>query len=476
MKACRLADHRLFQVDGRCFLFLPGQNAIFEVEENIRSLIDTYSHSRNRLNADIRQQEEKLPAEPLRSLIGLRVVVPEDTDPVPRWNPSENVPIQTLVLHITHSCNLGCVYCYHGTREKVSGKKAVMDLETAFHGIDLLMDRSGDLDTVTLVLFGGEPLLRFEDMKSITAYARRKASERNKTVRLALTTNGVLLTEEIVRFLRDEQVSVTVSIDGPPDVHDRYRPFPDGKPSLKAVSRGVERLIRNRGQMPVAARVTVAHSPAHVTRTLDYLLEMGFSEVGFSPVTTHEVGFQLQDEAMNELLAHFRQISERFLATARSGNLLGFTNLIDLLVNLHEGKVKTHPCGAGLGMFSVGVDGQLYLCQRLTGSDQFSMGNVFDGLDSDRVIPFRKRGSIENRAGCHSCPARSVCAGGCYHEALIRQGSLTTPNRHYCRWIRKWLDIGLDTYARLCLENSDYLDKLSLLRGHAPYQAKAFMH
>ena len=476
MKACRIADHRMIEVDGRCFLFLPAQNAIFEVEEGIRSLIDIYSRSRNRLNADVLQLKEYPPAEPLRSLIGLRVVVPEENDPVPPWSPSAEIPMQTLVLHLTDSCNLDCVYCYHGAKEDFSGKCAVMDHKTAVRGVDLLMEKSGDQDAVTLVLFGGEPLLCFREIKKIAAYARKKASEYHKKLRLALTTNGVLLTEEIVQFIRDEEISVTVSIDGPADIQDRYRPFPGGKPSFTAVSGGVERLIRNRGQQPIAARVTVARSPAHVTSTLDYLLEMGFSEVGFSPVTTLEAGYQLDEEAMNGLLGQFQQLSERFLTAAQYGDLLGFTNLIDLLVNLHEGQVKTHPCGAGLGMFSVGVDGRLYLCQRLTGSGRFAMGNVYDGIDNNRVIPFREKSSLENRTGCHPCPARSICAGGCYHEALIRQGSLTTPNRHYCRWIRKWLDIGLYTYARLCLENIDYLDKLSLLRGHAPFQPKAFMH
>ncbi|MCP4693232.1 MAG: SPASM domain-containing protein, partial [Desulfobacterales bacterium] len=200
---------------------------------------------------------------------------------------------------------------------------------------------------------------------------------------------------------------------------------------------------------------------------LDHLLDMGFSEAGFAPVTTRDPAFQLDPGKMDRLLGEFTALSDRFLAAALEDRFFGFTNLIDLLVVLHEGEVKTHPRGAGLGLFSADADGGLYLCQRLTGHGASRMGDLFAGLDEEKIKQFRESAGISARDGCGRCWARTICAGGCYHEALVRQGDLLKPNLHYCDWIMRWIETGLNVYGRLITDRPEYLDKLSALRGHA---------
>ena len=139
--------------------------------------------------------------------------------------------------------------------------------------------------------------------------------------------------------------------------------------------------------------------------------------------------------------------------------------MIDLLVTLHEGEVKNYPCGAGLSLFSVDCDGRLYLCQRLTGDTSLCMGDVFEGMDSEKVERFRKEAGTAQREPCANCWARVVCAGGCYHEALVRQGGLTRANLHYCEWIKRWVEIGMETYCRIALNRPACLDELAFLRG-----------
>ena len=229
---------------------------------------------------------------------------------------------------------------------------------------------------------------------------------------------------------------------------------------------GIKRLLSADGGKPVVARVTVAGDPGDVPASLDYLLDLGFAEAGFAPVTTEDPAYRLDTNKMKQLLGQFELLSGRFLDRARQDRFLGFTNLIDLLVTLHEGEVKAYPCGAGLGLFSVSTEGGIYLCQRLTGEGKAAMGDIFNGFDETKVEKFRETVHLSSKPGCRKCWAQVICAGGCYHEALVREGELTAANLHYCDWIKRWIETGLKVYGRLQSENPEYLDKLSALRGH----------
>ena len=484
MQTYRIADHRLFTAGGRQFLYLARDNALFEADRETLDWIRRYSGDAGSLTRAIeacRQDPASEAWAALQDLLARRVILREaGPEAVSRAARTEDVPLQTLVLHVTDACNLGCTYCYHGQPAPVKGTDAgcgagrgeSMSTETARRAVDFLIEASGGLDKVVLVFFGGEPLLNFPLMADTVAYARQRTAAAGKTVSFAVTTNGTLLTPRTIAFLHEHDIGVTVSMDGIEQVHDRYRRFPDGSPSYQAILPRVRALLNAPRKKPVVARVTVAGEPDHVPQTLDHLLSIGFSEAGFAPVTTDVRAFQLDDRAMGRLLDQFRLLSERFLETALAGDFLGFTNLVDLLVVLNEGEVKTHPCGAGLGLFSVSPDGRFYLCQRLTGEAEWCMGDLDNGLDRARVERFRDMAGVYRKAECRSCWVRAVCAGGCYHEALTREGSLTAPNLHYCEWIKTWTAMGLDVYARLFLACPDYLDKLSLLRGHAPLHSK----
>jgi len=250
--------------------------------------------------------------------------------------------------------------------------------------------------------------------------------------------------------------------------HDRFRCFPNGTPSYGAILPGLKKLLADRGEKPLVARVTVAGESTHIPEILDHLLSLGFSEAGFAPVTTSDLAYQLSPKEMEQLLVHFKTLSEIFIAHAKKDAFYGFTNLIDNLVVLHEGERKDYPCGAGLSLFSVDPKGRLYLCQRLTGEAATCMGDVFSGFDSPALVRFRQQAFIGEKKPCAECWVRKICAGGCYHEALVREGGLFEPNLHYCQWIKDWVELGLSVYGELAVECPDYLEKLSMLRGHAP--------
>ena len=474
METFTLSAYKTFAVDGRPLLFLSAQNAIFEADDDILRTLDRVSaksagHPFTRAaftEWSAGSPHEKSQAFEQLGRIGLLRPAGKPSAVANESAGQAPMPVKTLVLHVTDACNLNCSYCYyHGGTSPAKGK--AMTVAVARRAVDFLMDKSGALDKVELVFFGGEPLLNKHLIAETVAYANASAAPCGKSVDFALTTNATLLSESTTMFLTENRIGVTVSIDGLPHVHDRCRRFPDGSPSFAIIQPGIRRLLDAAGCKPVVARVTVAGNPGDVPASLNYLLDMGFAEAGFAPVTSMDPRYRLGPEAMQHLLTQFEALSQQFLDRARENRFLGFTNLIDLLVTLHEGEVRAYPCGAGLGLFSVSTGGDLFLCQRLTGEKKAAMGTIEDGLDPAQLVNFRQASHVSSKPVCRECWARAICAGGCYHEALIREGRLTAANRHYCDWIKRWIEIGIDVYGRLASENLDYLDSLSALRGHA---------
>jgi uncharacterized protein len=472
MEKYRLADSRLISTSGHDFLFLAGENAIFEVGPATKGLLVSWPPQQEfakgeillRLNGSPQEREEFL-----MDLLQRRLLIPSPASNRGRTIPKTEqkaLPLKTLVLHVTDSCNLACTYCYQSSQGRPSKSTEAMSPEVARRSVDFLFDHSGNLEEVVLVFFGGEPLLNFKLIAPLVEYASTKASSNQKKITFSITTNGTRLTPEIIQFIEQKQICVTVSIDGPEEVHDLHRRFPDGSPSYKMILPNLRNLLRAQTGRPVVARVTLVKDADMVPLIFDHLRDLGFAEVGFAPITTEDFAYQIKKDGMDKLLEHFRNLAERFLQTAVKGDFFGFSNLIDLLVNLHQGEILSHPCGAGLALFSVAPRGELYICQRFTGKDQFRMGDIFSGFSQDTIETFRAETEVSQKEGCQSCWARCTCAGGCYYEAWVRQGSAFKPNAQYCEWIRKWLDIGLNVYCNLALNNPEYLDRLSLMRGY----------
>jgi uncharacterized protein len=469
----RLADTRLVSANGHELLFLAAENAIFEVGADTKAFLGQWSPKQEltkeeilpRLNGSPQEREEFFEA-----LLQRHILIPSSIEEKKRIvMPSASqkpLPLKTLILHVTGACNLACTYCYQSSPGRSPKNMEPMSLDLAQRAVDFLFAHAGNLEELVLVFFGGEPLLNFKLIEPVVEYANNKAREHQKKLVFSITTNGTRLTPEIIRFIERNQVSVTVSIDGPEEVHDQHRRFPDGSPSYRKILPNIKNLLRAQIGRPIAARVTLVKDVDAVPQIFDHLRELGFAEVGFGPITTEDLTYQINDEGMERLLGHFNTLADRFLEAAVKGEFFGFSNLIDMVVNLHQGEILSHPCGAGQGLFSVDSRGDLYLCQRFTGEEEFRMGDIFNGLDLDKIDVFRTKAEVSQKEACQDCLARCTCAGGCYYEAWIRQGSIFKPNLQYCEWIRKWLEIGLNVYGALSLDNPEYLERLSVFRGH----------
>lgn len=473
MISYRVAEHKIIQIDGNDFLFLVADKAIFAMDRTTREILSKWSA---RSKVDLQQIRIDLPGlseneqdDFIQGLLHRRVVLPVKNRPAElatQKPPLSSIALKTLILHVTEACNLNCRYCYQRADQSASSGARRMNTTTARKAVDFLIDRSDGLQDIVLVFFGGEPLLNFPVITQTVDYARQRAAEHGKRVDFALTTNGTLLTKDTIKFLQTHHIGVTVSLDGWQQIHDRFRRFPNGRPSYGLIRTNVQRLLGRSDNRPAVARVTLAESPENVSKILNHLLDLGFVEVGFAPVTTGHPEFQLNDRDMDRLLDQFAQLARDFLQAALGGKFYGFSNVIDLLVSLHQGEVMNYPCGAGLGLFAVAPGGELYLCQRFTGDDRYCMGTIFDGFNWKKLQRFRNEAEICNKGICRECWVRTVCTGGCYHEACVREGSHLQPNLHYCEWIRRWTEIGLEVYCRLASSRPEFLDMLCVSRGY----------
>lgn len=465
----KLAGNHRFRTGGKDYVFLANSSAIYELDPSMQSLLDRLQAQEVITKDDLASEEERSGVS-LEHLLSQGVLerAGQKQPPMDFDGADSELPLSTLVLHVTNSCNLSCSYCYHQGADHGAVNQSPMDWSVAKKGIDFLFERSGEQDKVVLVFFGGEPLLNFPLIQRSIGYANKKVEELGgtKQVSFALTTNGTLLNDEIIRVLFENQVSLTISIDGQREVHDQNRRYANGSPTYDSLLPRLRKLLGAKTAKPVVARVTLVKGAKDINGTLDHLLGLGFAEVGLSPVTSPHNLLHLDENELDGLLSAFGRLAENFYEAAREDRFLGFSNLIDLLVSLHQGEYKTHPCGAGLSLFSLNTQGKLYVCQRLVDQDQFCMGDLQRGFSQASLQSFRSKTSITHKQECQSCWVKGICAGGCYHEALERQGNFEKPNRHYCKWIRNWAELGLGVYGKLQSQNPAFLDKLALYRGH----------
>ena len=433
----RLGEFHAVEAGGKRFVYLVPAGAIFELDGPAEILIDRLSRG----EASHGQLVDGLTStgmgiadaeELVEEMYGARAIVTENTPHAQVEAPPEDFPIQSLVMNLTNQCNLSCQYCYEFGEDKVAtpeGKPKFMDLETAKASVEFLLEQSKGRQTVHITFFGGETLMNFPLLKGVVTYANQRAAEQGRSIDFSLTTNATLLTPAIIEFLSQNRIGVTVSMDGPPELHDKLRVFANGRGSYDIIAPRVRALIENHRTRPITARVTLTAGVTDVVRIFRHLKQdLGFHEVGFAPVTTSpDRLYAINEQGMDGVLDQFHLLADEWLEYALRGEMHGFSNVSDTIAELCQGVNKSHPCGAGLGLLGVGPSGDIAPCHRFVDSDTHSLGHISTGLDKTKQSDFLNRGHIGAKYACHECWARPLCAGGCHHEAFVRYGGHRPP-------------------------------------------------
>ena len=467
MNTYRLGEFHAFQGGGKDYLYQVPSGAIFELGGAASSVLRQLKlgeRTREELLAEVTVQghaaaeveeaiEELHQARAITN--GMGISEPLQKAPVP-------FPLSTLVLNVTNLCNLSCKYCYEFGEDRLAnpeGKTSLMSEQTAQAAVDYLLDNSQGRRAVHLTFFGGETLMNFKVVRSTVEYARQRAREAGKYIDFSLTTNATLLTPKIIEYLAENEVGVTISIDGPKEMQDRFRVFHNGKGTYEVIAPKVKELLQKHRSRPIAARVTLTSQVVDVIKIYRHLTtEMGFHEVGFAPVTTSPVRlYAIGGGGLDLVLSQFTRLAQEYLEWALRNQHHGFSNVTDTLQELHTGISKAQPCGAGLGLMGVSPSGDLAPCHRFVDSDQHKLGHISTGVDREKQAAFLDRGHISRKPECHTCWARPVCSGGCYHEAYVRYGDTGHANLHYCDWIRGWTDVCLRVYGEIAARNPEFL-------------------
>jgi uncharacterized protein len=470
MNRVAMREFHAFEAAGRRFLYLVPSAAVVQIDDAADAVLATLGGG-PRSRAEIadalagRFPRETVVAS-IDELLQVRALGPAGAPPERTLKvlPSAAFPLSTMVLNVTSKCNLACKYCYEYGEDRIPAAAATpmprfLSEETARQSVDFMFARAAANPVVYLTFFGGETLLNFDVLKSTLAYARQRAADNGKHVEFSITTNGTLLRPDVIEWLADNDVAVTISIDGPKDMQDRFRVFHNGRGSYDVMMPKVRALLQRHTSRPIGARVTLTRQNLDVLGIYRHLTgEIGFREVGFAPVTTsqqrdHAIG----DDGYDRMLEQFGVLAHDFLDHALAGRHHGFSNVKDTLEEIHKGMSKAYPCGAGMGLVGVATDGSVSLCHRFAGSPEHQFGSVTTGVDAAKQQAFMERHHLADKTDCSRCWARPICAGGCYHEAHTRYGTTERANLHYCDWIRSWTDLCLRIYGELAERNPAWL-------------------
>jgi uncharacterized protein len=468
MNIYRLGEFHSFTSAEQEFLYLVPSGAIFALDDVSSSIINHLSAAeltRESLVAELTSQgiARNSAEEAIDELYQSHAIANGNGFPTEVQKAPMPFPLQSLVLNVTNQCNLSCKYCYEFGEDRVAtpeGKPKFMSEETAHAAVEFLLANSPGRRAIHLTFFGGETLMNFKVVRSTIEYARTRARAEGKYIDFSLTTNATLLTPAVIEYLAEQHVGITISIDGPKELNDQLRVFSNGQGSYEMIAPRVKELLAKHKTRPIGARVTLTSQVVDVKAIYHHLKnELGFHEVGFAPVTTSPVRlYALGSNGLNTVLEQFTELAQEYLDFALRDELHGFSNVKDTLQELHAGLSKAHPCGAGLGLLGVAPSGDIAPCHRFVDSDTHKLGTLSTGIDRDVQAEFLERGHINRKPECHTCWARPVCSGGCYHEAYVRYGDTGHANLHYCDWIRGWTDVCLKIYGEIAVRNPKFLE------------------
>lgn len=413
-------------------VLIPDGSRIYKIDKNIRLRLEELLSKNDQTGIDQWLEENDLQS---LGTIGDEILT--------------NPPLTSISLAIAQKCNLGCSYCY--AQEGGFGVKAKnMPLEKAISAVDLLFAQNHTSNKMNIAFLGGEPLANREALQAVTRYAKERAVVESKRINFSITTNGTLLTEDDANFFECYGFSVTVSLDGVGEIHDRLRPFKGGKGSYERIIRNVEPLLALQKNMQVSARVTVTPVNLHLMETLDELIRLGFHSVGFSPMLSSPGGNDEMDSvSLQNMLENMIACGQEFEKNLIRGKRYPFSNMSTALKEIHRGTHRPYPCGAGAGYLGVSAGGELAACHRFVENEKGYFGNLTDGIDRKIQQAWLTERHVHRQEPCKSCWARYLCGGGCHHEVINR-------GRPACDYIRGWLHYVLQSYTRILDQCPDF--------------------
>ena len=351
--------------------------------------------------------------------------------------------IKALCLHIAHTCNLNCSYCF-ASQGKYHGERALMSFEVGKRALDFLIENSGSRRNLEVDFFGGEPLMNFDVVKRLVEYARSIEKEKNKNFRFTLTTNGVLVDDDVIDFANREMSNVVLSLDGRREVHDRYRVDYAGNGSWDKIVPKFQKFVAARGGKNYYMRGTFTHANPDFLEDIKVMLDLGFSELSMEPVVAAEgdpAALTEEDKAI--VLKQYEQLAELMLRRDKEGKPFTFYHY---MIDLKGGPCiykRISGCGSGTEYMAVTPWGDLYPCHQFVGDEKFKLGDIWNGVSNTEIQKEFASCNVYAREKCRDCWAKLYCSGGCAANAYHSTGSVRGVYKYGCDLFRKRMECAI---------------------------------
>jgi len=350
---------------------------------------------------------------------------------------------KALCLHIAHDCNLACKYCFAEEGE-YHGRRAFMSFEVGKAALDFLVENSGSRKNLEVDFFGGEPTMNWEVVKQLTAYGRSIEKKHNKRFRFTLTTNGVLLNDEIANFANKEMSNVVLSIDGRKKTHDFMRPFRNGAGSYDLIVPKYVKLANQRNQMDYYVRGTFTAYNKDFSKDVLHLADLGFKQISAEPVVCeNKEDYALHEEDLPQLFEEYDKLAREMVKRHKEGN--GF-NFFHFMLDLSGGPCvakRLVGCGSGTEYLAVTPWGDIYPCHQFVGQEEFIMGTVFEGITHPEITERFKVCNVYAKPNCQNCFAKYYCSGGCAANAYNFTGDLNGQYKIGCELEKKRVECSI---------------------------------
>lgn len=351
--------------------------------------------------------------------------------------------VKALCLHIAHDCNLACKYCFAEEGE-YHGRRALMSFEVGKKALDFLVANSGSRVNLEVDFFGGEPLMNWQVVKDLVAYGRSLEAPHNKKFRFTLTTNGVLLNDDILAFANQEMANIVLSIDGRKEVHDFMRPHRGGQGSYEEIVPKFQKVAETRRQMNYYVRGTFTHHNLDFAEDVLHLADLGFSQISVEPVVAEETEeYALKPEDVPAILEEYDRLAQELIARKEAGKGVNFFHfMIDLSGGPCVAK-RLSGCGSGTEYLAVTPWGDFYPCHQFVGNEEYLMGNVEEGITRTDIRDEFKLCNVYAKDKCKDCFAKFYCSGGCAANSYHFHGNINDVYDLGCQLQRKRVECAI---------------------------------
>ncbi len=351
--------------------------------------------------------------------------------------------IKALCLHIAHTCNLNCSYCF-ASQGKYHGERALMSYEVGKRALDFLVENSGSRHNLEVDFFGGEPLMNFDVVKKLVEYASSIEKEKNKHFRFTLTTNGVLVDDDVIEFANKEMSNVVLSLDGRKEVHDRYRVDYAGNGSWEKIVPKFQKFVKERGDKDYYMRGTFTHANPDFLEDIKTMLDLGFTQLSMEPVVAAaDDPSALTEEDKPIVEKQYEELAKLMLKRDKEGRPFTF---YPYMIDLKGGPCiykRISGCGSGTEYMAVTPWGDLYPCHQFVGDEKFKLGDIYNGVTNKSIQNEFASCNVYARPDCADCWAKFYCSGGCAANAYHATGSVTGVYKYGCDLFRKRMECAI---------------------------------